>query len=281
MMNETVPTRGARLPLALLLGSLLSTAAALPARAQSAQEVIDAALEKYEARMEGVENYTVVQEAMGFTTTTYFEKEVVDGHAVFRARAVMGQEMGQQDLTDPYEAFRKVAGTAEVKGKETVDGEESFVVYVPDIEKAMPSEDVQGDFSIEDGTFYLDTDDYVVRKMVMTGTQKQNGQEHPVTMTALFTDYRDVKGVLHPWRMEMSIEGFQTDISQEDMEEMREQMKELDEQMKNMPEAQRQMMEQMLKPQMERLQQMLASGAMDFTVTVKELKVNEGPPEGA
>jgi hypothetical protein len=48
-----------------------------------------------------------------------------------------------------------------------------------------------------------------------------------------------------------------------------------------MPEAQRAMLEGMLKPQIEQLEEMLGSeGGMEMTITVKEIKVNAGPPGG-
>jgi hypothetical protein len=48
-----------------------------------------------------------------------------------------------------------------------------------------------------------------------------------------------------------------------------------------MPEAQRAMMEGMLGAQIERLEGMLGGdGSMEMTITVREVKVNQGPPGG-
>ena len=73
----------------LCRASLLVTALVVmvgdPVAAQSARDIVDEMLAAYEARMTGIENYTLVQGVMGFETVTYHEKEVsADGRAVFR-----------------------------------------------------------------------------------------------------------------------------------------------------------------------------------------------------
>jgi hypothetical protein len=65
-------------------------------------------------------------------------------------------------------------------------------------------------------------------------------------------------------------------VSPEDREKARQGMKDLEKQMAEMPEAQRKMMEGMLKPQIERLQKMLAGDKIEFVITVEEVKVNTG-----
>ena len=64
-------------------------------------------------------------------------------------------------------------------------------------------------------------------------------------------------------------------------EETRKQYEEMKKQMAEMPEEQRKMMESMMKGQMEQFEQMLSKdGPMSIEVTVKELRVNSGPPQG-
>jgi len=68
------------LSLALALGALTLIAAS-PARAQDASEIIDRMLEEYEARAQGIDDYTLVQTFMGFETVSYVldqKKPVVD-----------------------------------------------------------------------------------------------------------------------------------------------------------------------------------------------------------
>jgi hypothetical protein len=49
--------------------------------------------------------------------------------------------------------------------------------------------------------------------------------------------------------------------------------------MEQMSDQQRAMMEQMMKPQLEQMERMLQAGQMEFSMEVKELRVNTGPPE--
>jgi putative component of toxin-antitoxin plasmid stabilization module len=62
--------------------------------------------------------------------------------------------------------------------------------------------------------------------------------------------------------------------------EMRAQYEAMKKQLDDMPEAQRAMAERMMKGQMEQLEKMMEGGddAMTVQTTVRELRVNQGPP---
>ena len=266
---------------ALALAALLAAPAAAPARA--AQEVLETALERHEQRMEGVENYTVVQDVMGFEATTYFERMEREGHAFFVPRQQMGSEAAQRAPENPYAALEELAARATLAGTEQVDGEACHVVVVTDLEgtEFQRSMGGEGEFDPEKATFLVDTDDYLVRGMRLEGTTSaQGGQPSDFSFDARFADYREVKGMVHPFRIEVSVEGAGGQMTPEQREEARQSLQQMRQQMENMSEQQRQMMERMMGDQMERIEQMLASGAMDFSVEVKELRVNEGPPQG-
>jgi hypothetical protein len=63
-------------------------------------------------------------------------------------------------------------------------------------------------------------------------------------------------------------------------DETRKQYEEMKQKMAELPEDQRKMMESMMKGQMEQFEQMLSKdGPMSIEVTVKELRVNSGPPQ--
>jgi hypothetical protein len=66
------------LPLACLLLVLPAVVAA-----QTAQEILGAAVERYEQRVADIDNYSVIQETNGTGQVTYYEKRTVDGHPVF------------------------------------------------------------------------------------------------------------------------------------------------------------------------------------------------------
>lgn len=271
-----------RLFLAVVAALLTGGIAVAPASAQSGQEVLTTALERHEDRMEGIENYTVVEEIMGFTSTTYFEREERDGHVVFVPRSEQGS-VGERVPDTPYGSLMEFASRASHEGMEEIDGRELHVVTVTDLEGTSFYDDLAEDdeFRLERATFYIDAADHLLRRIRMEGTAElQQGGASEVSMTADLRDYQDVDGMLHPFRTEVSLEGFGDQITEEQREEIRRSLEEAREQMRDMPENQRQMMERMMGDQLEQMESMLMSGSMDFAVTVEELRVNEGPPEG-
>lgn len=267
-------TRRTSTAAALALAVLATGPAAL--QAQSAQEVLETALERYEQRMEGVQNYTVVQQVMGFRSTTYLERVEREGHTLFVPRSQMGSEAARRAPGNPYTSVEKLAERARLEGTREVDGETSHVVVADDLEGTDLAESFgqEESFQPRSVTFLVDTDDYLIRGMRLEGTATSGGETRDVTFDTRMRDYREVEGVVHPFRMDVSVEGMSGQMS----EQQRQQMRQALEQMKNMPEQQRERMQQMMGDQLERMEQMLATGAMDFSVEVEEIRVNEGPP---
>lgn len=252
--------------------------------AQSAADVLRTAVEKHNDRMEGVENYTVVQEAMGFETTSYYERTTVDGESVFVVRSSLGSEVGKRAPGNPYAFVAEMADRATLEGKESVDGEACHIVSITDFSGAdLSALGVAGEnenWSPQRMRIWIDADDHYPRKMTMQGTAAMNGEPQEMSFTAHLRDYRTVEGVVHPFRTEVSIQGMGQQMSRKDQEEARKSLEQLRKQMAEMPPQQREMMEKMMGGQLERMEKLLASGAMDFTVQVKEIRVNEGPPQG-
>ena len=266
----------------LLLSSLPAFSSLLSA--QSGAEILQTSLERYEEGMEGIDNYTIVQEVMGFETSLYFEKTEVNGHMTFTPRMEGMEDVGQQGPGDPYRAFIEAADMATIDGTESVDGEECYLVKIPNLEgtdfMGAAQGDMQGGFQPREAAFWVDTDDYVVRQMTIRGTVTMQGNSQEGTMTAHMRDYRNIEGMMHPFETQVITEGFGAQMSEEEVAEMRQSLEEMKAQLENMPQAQRQMMEGMMGGQMEQMQEALATGSMDFTVRVKEILVNQGPPSG-
>lgn len=271
---------------------LVTLVAALPeaARAQSAAEVLQTALDRYESRMEGIDDYTVTQEVMGFNTTTHFEKETVDGRPVFRVASTSMQGMGMEEsgsmedetVTNPYRLLPEVADRATLEGSENVDGMDTWAISIDDfsgLDFGAPTGG-EGDFEPTRGVFYLDKDAYLLRQMRVEGEMEREGRTTPVTMVARMTDYREVDGLLHPFQIHIRLEGISDAVSEEERARMQQQIEQLEQQLESMPESQREMAEGMMGPQLERMREMLSSGAMEMTLQVTDLKVNEGPPGG-
>jgi hypothetical protein len=252
----------------LTLGLLVAPSA--PVRAESAQDILDQARQRYEKRLASVETVTIVQEVMGMESTARMEKKMVDGHPTL----VPAGSGPAGDTSSLYGEFDELAKTATVKGTEKVDGRACWVIHSTDLQKTHLSSEGAEDFEASDGTFYVDKDDFVMRRLVMNGTATRNGTKTPVTMQMSFADFREVDGWLHPFRTEMSLSG-QGGEEAPEAAEMREGLAKMKEEMAKMPPEQRQMVEQMMQGKMEQLEKMAESGKMAVTVTVKEIRVNE------
>jgi hypothetical protein len=278
----------------LFAAPLLLVLAAPPVAAQTAAEILDTAVEHYERRMADVENYTVVQETNGTTLVTYYEKEVLDGRPVFVPRTAGTPTAGPVDLgwagaggekgetADGYARLRGMADEFEVTGSGKVEGHDTWVLEARDASGL----DMGGDaFTPHSVVFQVDRETYIVRQIQMEGDMDVNGTTRPVAMEIMMSDYRDVEGVLHPFRTTMSIEGLNESMSAEDraqMEEVRQQMAEMEKRLAEMPAAQRRMVEQQLEQMggmagLQKQMDAMADGRIETVVT--EIRVNQGPPE--
>jgi hypothetical protein len=269
---KILPTPVARhlLPLAVLL--------ALPsgAAAQSAKKILMTSFEEYEQRMEGIDNYTIVQETMGFETELTFVRTKDDeGRTVF---VLKGQEDASSGgMSNFYRMYPKIAERAELEGRESVDGEQCHVVAINDfseldLDQAMGD---QGSFVPKTGLLYVDTDDHLIRKMQMEGEITRDGQRSPMTAVTVLSDYRDVKGMLHPYLLNITASGLAAGMSEEEMEETRKSLAEMEKNLEGMDDTQRAMVERMMGGQLDKLRKMLESGQFEITVVIKEVRVNE------
>jgi hypothetical protein len=109
---------------------------------------------------------------------------------------------------------------------------------------------------------------------------ERDGESRPVTVTGWFEDFREVRGMLHPFRTVMSMEGMAPAITAYEMAEARRSLAELRSQMESMPAAQREMMERVVRPQIEQIERVVGGEGMAMTIEVTELRVNTGPPPG-
>jgi hypothetical protein len=267
---KTLPTSAARhlLPLAVVL--------ALPsaATAQNAEKILMTSLEEYEQRMEEIENYTIVQETMGFETELTFLRTEVEGRTVFVPK---GQEEAAGGISNFYRMYPKIAERAELKGRESVDGKQCHVLAINDFSELDLDQEMggQGAFVPKTGLLYVDTDDHLIRKMQMEGEITRHGQTSPMTAVTVLSDYRDVEGMLHPYLMHITATGLAAGMSKEEAEEARENLAEMEEKLEDMDPNQRAMVERMMGGQMENLRKMLESGQFKITVVTKEVRVNE------
>lgn len=275
----------------LLTPFFVLLALAPAALAQSAEEVLREALHRYEADMAGVRDYTVTRDVLGTEVTTYAERTEGGGPLAYTYYVVTPsglisteEEGGRAASNDPYLVLDRIADEARYVGTEDVPGGRAHVVAVDDFgdiarELGAVPEQAEGEFDMDEATFYLGTDDYRLHKMTMEGTMTNDGRTSPVRFETVFSDYRTVDGFTSPFRMEMTMEGMEGQMSGAEREDARRQLEEARQRMEEMPPAQRQMMERMMGDQLQKLEQMLGGGGFSMESVVTDVAVNTGRPE--
>jgi len=251
--------------------------------AQSVAEVVESMFAALERSAQGIDDYTVVQEVMGFTTTTYHVKEVVSGRTVFVPREVStgATDMSVEDLGfgDISQFGDDLVAHGRYVGREDIDGTAVHVIAVDDLtafDIGTPSGPEDMDFVPRSAVLYVDAGRSVVRRMTFDGEATTESGTHEVTTQVDLTDYRDVQGLLVPYHTVVAISGVNAMIDPE----MKAQFDQMMEQLENMDAQQRAMMERMMGPQIEQMKQMMAGDgdAMTIEVVVTEVRVNAGPP---
>ena len=221
---------------------------------------------------------------MGFQSELYFEKEMQEGHPVFRLRgsstagfaADLDDDVG---YTDVYAAAPELKEHARYGGTEQIDGSEVHVLVIDDLVAlglARPSTPEDTEFHPRNGRIYVDSDRWVPRRMEFVGDLDTGDGLVEVTSTIDLQDYRDDAGLLLPYRTVVRMDGLAEAIDPE----MRAELEELQRQLEELPEEQRAMVEQMFAGRMEQMEAMLGGddGGMTIELNVVEVRVNEGPP---
>ena len=276
-----------RVPRTLPLLLTLLVLAASQASAQSVSDVVEGMYESYEAQAEGVDNYTLVQTMMGFESTSYFEKEVVDGRPVFRMRGGSAQAANfnvglggdESGLGDVYEIGPELIEHARYAGREDVNGREAHVLAIDDLSQvgfAQETTPEDMDFEPRNGRIYVDTDMMIPSRIEFVGDATTDNGVNEVTVRIDLQDIRDIEGLLIPFSTHMEITGLQAMLDPE----TRAQLEEMEQQLASLPPEQREMMERMMGQQLEQLRQMASGGddLMSMDVTVTDVRVNDGPP---
>ena len=144
----------------------LTVAVAGRAEAQTPTEIFDRMLADYASRIEGVNDYTLVQETMGFETVLYFEKEMVDGRPVLRLKrtTAMGNTVESEDedmgFNELYEVGHQLAQHAQYVGRQQIDGNQVHVLLVENLDQidfGRGTVEEDSDFTPRVGKLFIDT----------------------------------------------------------------------------------------------------------------------------
>mgnify|MGYP002622454941 CR=1 FL=1 len=258
---------------------------AAPVAGQSAADIIDRMLTEYESRTEGIDNYTLVQDLMGFQATSYFVKEMVDGRPVFKLQNMNAAGMNMQDsgpgtIDEIYALGDDFKDNATYVGRETIDGRDNHVLEITDLENTELGQQMGQDseFKPISGRLFLDVEEYMPRRMIFEGELTNAEGVHAVTSTMDMLDYREHEGMLVAHETVMTVEGLGAAID----EDARAQFEQMERELENMPAEQRRMVESMMADQLEQFRAMMAGEdePMVIRVQVSDVRVNTGPPGG-
>jgi hypothetical protein len=287
------PSIASSLPRALtpVLGMILLLAAATAAAAQSAEEILERAMELHEDRLAGTEDLTIHQTVMGISTTAYLVRETVEGIPVLRPRSVDAAgidvdvaEEAWDVWADPRAMYGEWADRWTVEGEGAVEGHATWRLLLTDFEGIDFDEGLvpgqAGAFEPTRIALELDRELLVPREMTLEGSVEEGGTIRPITAQMRFSDYRTVSGYVHPFLTVIEMDLASAGLSAEQVEEAQVALAELQRAMEDMPAAQREMMQQMMGEQMQMMERVAAGGAMELEIRVTELQVNAGPPGG-
>ena len=113
----------------------------------------------------------------------------------------------------------------------------------------------------------------MMRRVVIAGDFAAGGQSGPATMRIASDDYRDVDGLLVPFRTTVAFEGMGG--APGDAAAAREALEQARAEIAKMPPEQRAAMEAMLEGQMEALSAAASGGPQTMTMTVTEVRVEK------
>lgn len=191
---------------------LLLVPAVAPAQSDGG-EVLRAALERYQSRLEGVQSVTIVQRTrlpMGGAqrVETRLEKQMVDGRPLLLPG---GQESEAGNaVTGIYANLPDLVDRAALRGRSTVDGHDVYVVDVTglqdmDLGQGALSSGRGGSFVADSAALYLDSERYLLRRADMYGRMSTGMGQQTVSVRAHFRDFRNRGGYVHPFRMEAAV----------------------------------------------------------------------------
>lgn len=243
-------------------------------------------IEQYTNSIEDVETMMMITRMEGFVETdpdtTYYRKVETDGFPTMQV-VNSGSNTPATNYYNFQENYDALVANSTYEGTETVNGRRAHVLFIEDVTALYDdmvttpeAQQQQQQAEPQSGRMYIDAEDYIPIRM---NFDINYDGEYTGSADMVMSDIRNIDGMLIPFMMEMRIEGISGSMSAEDMAEAQQSMKDLEEQMENASGLQKRILERAVKPQMERLQKMLAEGAMTMTTIIEDVQTNITIPE--
>lgn len=195
---------------------------------------------------------------------------------------------GTAEIALEAELVRAIMPRARLAGTDEVDGQRCRLLEVTDLDGIQFGEGSE-DFSPTHMTMCVDPEERVFRRSVLEGDARLDGEMHPLRIEILEQDHRQVESMVEPFRRVIRVSGMMEAMAAADPEQMAdmrkamEQMEQMEEQLARMPPEQRRMVEAQMGPMREQMQRMMGGmeegGAMEMLLEIRDLRVNQGPPD--
>jgi len=216
----------------------------------------------------------------GMETVTQYEKVQRNGRDVLEA--VESDDMYEMgDMTGYFdEMMGEMVRHASTVAEENYQGNSVYRVEIDDREflnslaedERITREELDEDFAPESVVLLLDTDELILYRATF---YQQSSRGDSITMHINLSEYEVFSGLPIPRFVDFEIEGLEQMISEEEMAEARDALREMESQLEQMPEAQRNMIEQQLRPQIERFEQLVQQGELgNMRIEVTNVVVN-------
>lgn len=192
------------------------------ARAQSVAEVIEGMYATVERQAATVQNYTLSQQVMGFDTYSYFEKELVDGHPVFRLKMSDGSGfsfgLGGEDvgLGDVFVYGPKFIEHGVYAGTEQLG---NFTVHVLAVEGEAANEIVpprgpdQPEYLPKSVRLYVDAQMMIPRRILVEGDAVTDFGPQPLSIQIDLQSILPIESMLVPFKTTLVIAGMSVDVT--------------------------------------------------------------------
>ncbi|MBM4184947.1 MAG: hypothetical protein FJ207_12155 [Gemmatimonadetes bacterium] len=206
----------------ILLAFLFVLARAGAVRAQSVAEVVEGMYAAAERQATGVDDYTLTQLVMGAETFSYFERELYEGHPVFRLKlsdrsgfslSLAGADYG---LGDVFLYGPQLIEHARYAGTEQIG---NFSVHVLGVDDASalgivaPSGASDAEFTLKSLRLYVDTTLMVPRRVVLVGDVATAAVPAEITIQIDLQSYLPIESLWVPFKTTLQVAGGTVDIT--------------------------------------------------------------------
>ena len=206
----------------IVLTILLAAVATVNVRGQSVAEVVQGMYLVAERQAATVDDYTLTQLVMGTETFSYFEKELIDGHPVFRLQmsdgagfslSLAGQDYG---LGDVFVYGPLLVEHGRYEGTEQLG---NFPVHVIAVDDAgamaiVPPSGASGtEFTTKSLRLYVDANMMLPRRIVLTGDAATAVGPAELTIQIDMQNYLPIESLWVPFRTTLSVSGANVDVT--------------------------------------------------------------------